>query len=286
MVFTNDVRGNDERPLRMLAEITQEDFFVRRPRGTCNENMRIPCALYKLLHQWQLLRLFLNLQHSVEAGVANDFHFGDAKCLQQFATLFVLYKEVGETLQYAPILPSIPAEEHLLRTEDAADTIHWHLTMLQDVQVVEPELILDEESHAGTHRTQETTGVADGVEGQIADNVGTFVVLPDLIARRREEREQDFILRMLAAQTLHEWTALFELSERGSMEPHILCLRVYFLLEHTNGLALATPHLAHLLAEKARYGNAAEVKIDYDLIHQRFCNSGSLFRYFVITNHA
>ena len=81
VVFTDDVRGNDERPLRMLAEITQEDFFVRRPRRTCNENMRIPSASYKLLHQWQLLRLLLNLQHTVEAGVANDFHIGDAKCL-------------------------------------------------------------------------------------------------------------------------------------------------------------------------------------------------------------
>ena len=72
---------------------------------------------------------------------------------------------------------------------------------------------------------------------------------------------------MLTAQALHEWPTLLELAERRRMEPHILCVGVYFLFQHTNGLALTTPHLAHLLAEKACHGHAAEVEVNSNLVH-------------------
>ena len=127
--------------------------------------------------------------------------------------------------------------------------------MAEDVKVVVPELILDEEGHDRPDRPQETAGIADGVERQVADDVGTLVVLTHLIARRREEGEQNLVLRMVATELLHERTALLELAQGGRMEPYILCRGIYFLLQQFNSLALATPHLAHLRAEKAANGD-------------------------------
>ena len=117
---------------------------------------------------------------------------------------------------------AVPAEEHLVRTEDTRDTINGNVAVFQDVQVVVPELILDEERHHRMYGTQEATGIGDSVERQVADDVSTLVVLTNLVARRREERQQYLVLRMLTAQLLHQRTALFELTQRGSMEPHVL----------------------------------------------------------------
>ena len=33
------------------------------------------------------------------------------------------------------------------------------------------------------------------------------------------------------------------------MEPHVLCIGIYLLSEHTEGVALTAPHLTHLLVE-------------------------------------
>ena len=67
---------------------------------------------------------------------------------------------------------------------------------------------------------------------------------------------------MLTAQLLHEWTSLLELTQRSSMEPHILGIRVHLLFQDADSLALTTPHLAHLLAEKAHNGYATQIEID------------------------
>ena len=53
--------------------------------------------------------------------------------------------------------------------------------MLQDMQIVVPEFVLDEESHHGTNRTQEPAGIGHRVDGQVGDNVGTLVILAHLI---------------------------------------------------------------------------------------------------------
>ena len=88
-----------------------------------------------------------------------------------------------ETVQYPSILPTIPLEEHLIWTEYARHTIDGHIPMFQDMQVVIPELILNEESHHGTHQSQETTGIRNRIQWEVSDDVRPFIVFPDLIAR-------------------------------------------------------------------------------------------------------
>ena len=87
------------------------------------------------------------------------------------------------------------------------------MTVLQYVQVVIPELILDEKSHYWPHQPQESYGIDWRVDRQIADDVGTFVVLAHFIARRREKGEQNLVFGMLASQAFHDRPSLLELSE-------------------------------------------------------------------------
>jgi len=49
--------------------------------------------------------------------------------------------------------------------------------------------------------------------------VGSGVVFPDFVARRREEGEQDFVFGVFPAQLLDDRAALFELAERRDVHP-------------------------------------------------------------------
>ena len=163
----------------MFVQPRNKNFFIGLPTATSNEALAI--AL-ELLNDRQLLGGLLDLQHTVEAGIANDGDIIDAYRRQQLATHLVLYEEVGETLQHTTVLPTIPSEEHLTRTEDAADAVNGYTTMAQNMQVVVPELVLDEEGHHRTDGTQETACIGNGVERQVADNISTCIVLAHLIA--------------------------------------------------------------------------------------------------------
>ena len=116
-------------------------------------------------------------------------------------------------MEHTAILAAVPLEEYLVGTEDAADAIHGHVPVLQDVQVVVPELVLDEERHHGTDSPQEAARIGNRVERQVADDVGSLVVLAHLVAAGREERQQDFILRVVASQLFHEWSSLLKLTQ-------------------------------------------------------------------------
>ena len=135
------------------------------------------------------------------------------------------------------------------------------------MQVIIPELVLYEESHHRTYKSQESSCVGNGVDGKVGDDIGTLIVLAHLITRRREERQQDLVFRMFATQLFHKRPALFELSERGCVKPHVLCLRVNFLLEDAECLALTTPHLTHFLVEATVDRHTKQVKIYEDVIH-------------------
>ena len=89
---------------------------------------------------------------------------------------------MGEALQYVSVLAAIPLEENLILAEDATHAVHRDIAVFQNVQVVVPKLILDEEGHFGAYDAQKSTRIGDGVEGKIADDVGTFIVLAYLIA--------------------------------------------------------------------------------------------------------
>jgi len=140
--------------------------------------------LDKRLHDWQLLGSLLDLHDAVEASVAHHLHVGDADVGEQPPALLVLDEEAGEALQHIGIAAAIPAEEDLVGPEDARHAVGRHATMTEYVEIVIPELILDEERHHWSHRAQEAPCVADRVEREIADDVGSLIVFAHLVARR------------------------------------------------------------------------------------------------------
>jgi hypothetical protein len=137
----------------------------------------------------------------------------DANLLEEHTTLLVLYEEACKTLQHVSILTSVPTEEYLVGTEYGAYAIYGNLPVTQNVQVVIPELVLYEKRRNGTHRTKETTCVGNGVDRQICYDVGTRIVLPYLVARRREEGKEDFVVGMFQTNAFYDGTSLFELTE-------------------------------------------------------------------------
>ena len=181
MILANHMRSDDEFPIFVFIKVLDEDFLIRGPRGTCDKDMgRI---FREGFNHRQLLGSLLDLEHTIEARIAHNRNIVDSNLSQQFFTYFILHKEMGEAIQHWSVLTSIPLEEHLIRAEDAGHAIDGHMTMLQDVQVVVPELVLDEKCHHRTNGPQETTGIGNGIEWQIGDDICAFVVFTYLIAR-------------------------------------------------------------------------------------------------------
>ena len=158
-----------------------------------------------------------------------------------------------EASQHRTILIPVPAEEYLPGTEDGTDAIDRHMAMAQDVEVVIPELILNEERLHRPHGTQESACVGEGIDGQVADEISTIIVLSHLVARRREERQQYLALWMHVAILLNDRPSLLKFSQRSSMKPSVFSIGIDVLLEVLYGLTLSTPHLLHLIGEERGY---------------------------------
>ena len=217
MILADDMGGNDHLPVFATVEIGDEDGLIGFPTAACHKHMA--SSTDKGLYNGQMFRLLLDLEHPIETGVAGHGHIRDTNLGQQFAALLVLHIEMGETTQHPGITAGIPAEENLVGTEDARHAVDGYISAFQDMQIIVPELILDEEGHHRTHQSQETDGIKWRVKRKITDDVGTLIILAHLVTRRREEGEQNLVLRMELAHPLHDGTALFKLAQRGGMEP-------------------------------------------------------------------
>ena len=84
---------------------------------------------------------------------------------------------------------------------------------MQSLKEIGPELILDEECLLYLDGVQKPADVEGRVKGDVADNIGTLVILAYLIAGGREEGEQDSAFGMLAVYSLNERASLLELSQ-------------------------------------------------------------------------
>ena len=76
-----------------------------------------------------------------------------------------------EVAQHMSVRTAIPLEKYLPATENGGNAVHRNTTLMQFVQIVLPELVLDEECHAGIHDIQELLHISRLVERQVADNV-------------------------------------------------------------------------------------------------------------------
>ena len=201
------------------------------------------------------------MQYPIETSISRYRDSCYAYFLQQLATGFVLHIEMRKTTQHPRIATGIPSEEYLLRTEDTGHAVNRDISVLQNMQVIIPKLVLDEERHHRTYQTQETESIERRIKRQVANDVSSLVVLTHLVTRRRKEGEQYLILRMQLTKAFHNRTSLFKLAQRGSMKPQVSCIRVYLLSEQAECIALATPHLPDFAVKKTGDDNAQHVEI-------------------------
>ena len=279
MVFAYHMRGDDDAPVLVIVEIADEDILVWRPAASGNEHL---IALGEGIHDRHLLLAcaLLYLQHAVEARVAGNLHIRYAECGEQFTALLVLHEEPGDAVQHAAIAVAIPAEEHLLRAEDAAHAVYGDVVFLHVCHIVPPELILDEERHLRVYYLEEASDVERSVERQVADDVGPLVVLPHFVSRRGEECEESLVFGMALAQTLHYGASLLKLSERCCMEPQVFRIRVCLLPQYVESFSFPSPHLAYLAVPTAGYRHTKKVYIYNDVVHACFFVAfSSLFQF-------
>ena len=268
MVLVDNVRRQDEFHAWMAVEIGNDDILVGLPTAAGDEDKGTLAA--EALHQRKFLSLAGNVDNAVETGVAHDGNIlHEATAGQQFAALLVLHEEMGYVLQHMSIGTAIPTEEYLVGTEDAADAIERNVVVMAGPHVVEPELILDEECHLGTHKVEETIDIAGRVERQVTYHIGPLIVLAHLVARGREEGEQYLVLRILATEAFHQGAPLLKLAKRCSMEPYVAGLLVNLTLQDAKSLVLPFQHFP-CLAIKGRYQHDAQlVEIDSNRVQHQ-----------------
>ena len=232
MLLAHDMRCHDEAQFGMSVEIGYDESLVGWPCAATHEDMILTLG-GPLFQSGEWTSLLLDIHNAVEAGVAShgDFLLGNAYACEQATALFVLHIEVGDEGETLAIAEVETVEEYLTGTEDAADAIYGHLLLVKAVEVVIPELVLDEIGGFRLDDMYETISVYAGVEGQIAHHIGTFVVFAHFITGRTEKGEKYAHLWLLTAQTLHQGSSLLELTETGGVEPYDTVAFVDVLLQ-------------------------------------------------------
>ena len=108
---------------------------------------------------------------------------------------------------------------HFTMSRDKAQQHAAHLAAAQFVEQVEPEFVFHEDGDFWMRRVEEPARVARCVDRQVEDVIHALIVLADLVTRRREEREQDFVFGMFLAGLFDQGSALFEFAQGGGMYP-------------------------------------------------------------------
>ena len=143
----------------MVVEVGDDDVLVRPPAASGHEGL-LPC--FESFHKRQFLCLFPYVKHAVKTCVAYDCHIAlDANSCEEVGRLLVLHEEVCDApSECVGIALAIPAEEYLLRTEDAAYGIYGNVIVVACHEEVAPELILYQEQCHGAYEGKEAEHIA------------------------------------------------------------------------------------------------------------------------------
>ena len=223
----------------------KQDILVLRPGRTSYE-CEVP--LRKLFSPSILLSLLLDGNDAIETRVAADGYVlvVTDRC-EQTLRLLILHEDMTEVTEHWAQHTAVRLKESLMLAEDARDEISGNLPTIQFLKDIAPELVLHEESENRLGDVEESSALGGLVIRQVANDVGTLVVLAYLIARRTEESLQNAILRILLAQCLDEWATLLEFTERSGMEPDVTSARILCLEFVHLGLQLLCPVLTAFL---------------------------------------
>ncbi len=161
-----------------------------------------------------------NVGHAVETRIVANNHIFHANLLQQTARSLVLHIERGVAAQYLSEKCAIPAEEMLCRAENRRDNIGVDCAAFQFEKKICPKFVFHENDFARLRKVDKMASISWCVEWQIDHQIHLIVILAHLVARWREERKQNFLLGLAAAQAFNHRSRLLKLAQRGGMKPH------------------------------------------------------------------
>ena len=204
------MRGQDETiVIGHLGEESLQQLLIGRP-GAASDDALPPGN--ETLDVRERLGLLGNGRHAVETRVATQRDIVEAILSEQINGCLVLHEEMRHRMQLLAEPTTIGTEEERVGLEDERDVEQWDACLLQGPHVIEPKLVFDEESSHEMMPTHPLGGMTGGIGGKISHFVGHRIVLADLIARRREEGQQDFVLRKALFQRLDDRTTLLKLT--------------------------------------------------------------------------
>ena len=188
---------DDETQVGVAVDVVEENLLVGGPCAAGHED-GVP--LGEAFDEREGARGATDVDDAVKTRVARHgdvvFH-PDAR--EQLDRKAVLNKKVGDASQTAGVTATVPLEKNLSGAENAADGVDGNAFVVEYVDVVAPKLVFDEDGHLGMGEFDETAGGGGSVEGEVADDVGAFIVFAHLISRGRKEGEENFALGMLVA---------------------------------------------------------------------------------------
>ena len=210
------VRCDDEFHAGIVVDQPDQQLFVGLPRGACDEQ---PVVGLEAFDDIDLLGRSGDLGDAVEARVAGHQHVVESERRQQSFRLLALHEHHVERLQRLPPHAAVGAEEDRIAPKDGRHDVGADLAAAQFAQQVEPVFVFDEDCDFGTGDVEEPAGVARRVERQVEDVVGALVVLADLVARGREEGDEDLVFGTGLTDLFDDGASLLELPERRDMHP-------------------------------------------------------------------
>ena len=156
---------------------------------------------------------------------------------------------------------SIPTEEIGIGFKDKRNIEQRYAGIFQSPHIIEPKLILDEESRHKMVAFHPLCGMTRRIGRKVKHLVGQRVVLAHLVARRRKKRKQNLVLGKLLLQCLDNRSSLLELAQRGCMEPNP---SIAWLSRRLSQAMLTSFHPLHGLdvAKQRRNPHAEGIKQD------------------------
>ena len=128
------------------------------------------------------------------------------------------------------------APPHGRKNMESGRNISRYLPTGELRKVVQPKLVLDEDSHLRFHRVEKTGRIARCIGRQVENPVSPGVVPAYLVSGGREESEEYLIRGIILPDGLHYGPALFELAERRSVEPNYPFATAHGLLQLTENV--------------------------------------------------
>ena len=114
--------------------------------------------------------------------------------------------------------------------------------MVNLLEIVPPKFVFSKYRHFRFGIIQKLRYKPRGIKGEICHTIYFIVIVANFVTRRRKKSKENLFFRVIATQSLNDWTRLLKFAERSGMKPHVEtigCNRRATLLQAGQSVALA-----------------------------------------------